>query len=119
MILIQKGWLTKRLVAKQASNSERQKKKPPWYPHLASSRNPAGRSVGGAVHPISSSCLRPPWACHKTHSMPPPGSRAVEIGKTSGSAHSHKFTSGPQNKEEVAGRLIFCQQLDALEPALK
>lgn len=38
MILIQKGWLTKRLSkAKQTSNSEKEKKKkPPWYPHLAS-----------------------------------------------------------------------------------
>lgn len=51
--------------------------------------------------------------------MLPLGSRAVETGKTSGSTHSHKFTSGPQNQEEVAGRLIFCQQLDALEPVLK
>jgi hypothetical protein len=50
MILIQKGWLTKRLSkAKQTSNSEKEKKKSLLGTHTWLLHNPAGRSGGGRV----------------------------------------------------------------------
>lgn len=54
MILIQKGWLTKTLVESEADIKFLKGKKPPRYPHLASSEIQLAEVGGGTASPTSS-----------------------------------------------------------------